>query len=103
MKGANALLMDSGEIGHHGQNVPVIVKSQDQEHVTIPHQKMEENLVQVLVQNQNPVQMASVLEMESGKNGIHGQNVVVIVQSQDLENVMILHQQMEGNLVLVQV
>ena len=94
--------MENGEGGHLGQNVLVTARSQEQENVTNLLQKMEEKLVQVLVQNQNPVQMANVLEMEFGEFGDSGQHAAVIAGNQDPEVAIIQLQQMEEKIVQVQ-
>lgn len=64
------------------------------------HQNREESFVLGQIKNQNHAQMVIVLSMESGEPGHLGHHVRVIVQGQDLGNVTLLHQEMEGSLVL---
>ena len=94
--------MEYGGIGHLGQNVERNAKNQDSENVIILPQKMVEILAKVPIKKQLNVLEETVLLMESGKHGLHGPPAKVIVRSQDPEDAIILHLQMEERIAQVQ-
>ena len=91
----DVLLMEGGEIGHLGQLVEVIVRSQDIEDATIHLLKMEDMIVKETTGKKVFVLEEDVLLMEGGEIGHLGQAVEAIVRSQDIEDVKIPLLQME--------
>ena len=93
----NVKLMDTGEVGHHGQAVEVIVRNQDPEAAIIQILQMEDLIVWVIEKRNSLALEKTVWLMEVGESGLLGliANLFILVnnaRSSDIETVTIQRQ-----------